>query len=239
MESLLLRAFIVAVCGVSAVRASGMDTGDALALILGIVITIFGTCACLGIYARKRNGLCTVVCGVLHSGSYRIIQAATAFPNTGKEGHLWRTRPPYRTSPPRKKRTIKHSHRKEETRLNHKPATSQEEAGPSPSLDTSQDPPQLIGRESRKQNGDLCQEDGPGSNPKQAAGRRQVDCTPDVDYLHGRCRDAGPGVDEHAVCPTLTVGAVASSGRAIHKQQQKLELSHKRPRQIVSFASNQ
>lgn len=52
-----LVAFFVAVCGVSTAQASGLDTGDALALILGIVITIFGTCACLGIYARKRNGL--------------------------------------------------------------------------------------------------------------------------------------------------------------------------------------
>uniref|UniRef100_G3MQ56 Uncharacterized protein n=1 Tax=Amblyomma maculatum TaxID=34609 RepID=G3MQ56_AMBMU len=56
-----LRAFLVAffftICGVSTAQASGLDTGDALALILGIVITIFGTCACLGVYARKRNGL--------------------------------------------------------------------------------------------------------------------------------------------------------------------------------------
>ncbi|KAH6921758.1 hypothetical protein HPB50_004664 [Hyalomma asiaticum] len=51
----LLVAFFFAVCGVSTAQAAGLDTGDALALILGIVITIFGTCACLGIYARKRN----------------------------------------------------------------------------------------------------------------------------------------------------------------------------------------
>ncbi|XP_074840196.1 small integral membrane protein 30 [Carettochelys insculpta] len=33
-----------------------LDTGDAVALLLGIVLTIIGFCACLGFYARKRNG---------------------------------------------------------------------------------------------------------------------------------------------------------------------------------------
>ncbi|XP_075785656.1 small integral membrane protein 30 [Pelodiscus sinensis] len=33
-----------------------LDAGDAVALLLGIVLTIIGFCACLGFYARKRNG---------------------------------------------------------------------------------------------------------------------------------------------------------------------------------------
>ncbi|XP_073184227.1 small integral membrane protein 30 [Lepidochelys kempii] len=33
-----------------------LDTGDAVALLLGVVLTIIGFCACLGLYARKRNG---------------------------------------------------------------------------------------------------------------------------------------------------------------------------------------
>ncbi|XP_032626723.1 small integral membrane protein 30 [Chelonoidis abingdonii] len=33
-----------------------MDSGDAIALLLGVVLTIVGFCACLGLYARKRNG---------------------------------------------------------------------------------------------------------------------------------------------------------------------------------------
>ncbi|EEC08988.1 secreted protein, putative [Ixodes scapularis] len=52
----LLIVFFVTISGISGAEASGLDTGDALALMLGIMITVFGTCACLGIYARKRNG---------------------------------------------------------------------------------------------------------------------------------------------------------------------------------------
>ncbi|XP_042551895.1 small integral membrane protein 30 [Dipodomys merriami] len=37
--------------GVEAVEA-----GDAIALLLGVVLSITGICACLGVYARKRNG---------------------------------------------------------------------------------------------------------------------------------------------------------------------------------------
>ncbi|XP_067420065.1 small integral membrane protein 30 [Emydura macquarii macquarii] len=33
-----------------------LDAGDAIALLLGIVLSIIGFCACLGLYARKRNG---------------------------------------------------------------------------------------------------------------------------------------------------------------------------------------
>lgn len=49
--------FFVVASAVSTAEASGMDTGDAMALVLGIMITVFGTCACLGVYARKRNGM--------------------------------------------------------------------------------------------------------------------------------------------------------------------------------------
>ncbi|CAG5927663.1 unnamed protein product [Menidia menidia] len=37
--------------------AEAYDAGDALALLLGTVLTMVGFCACLGWYARKRNGL--------------------------------------------------------------------------------------------------------------------------------------------------------------------------------------
>ncbi|XP_036353182.1 small integral membrane protein 30 [Ochotona princeps] len=37
--------------GVEAVEA-----GDAIALLLGVVLSITGICACLGVYSRKRNG---------------------------------------------------------------------------------------------------------------------------------------------------------------------------------------
>ncbi|XP_072233834.1 uncharacterized protein [Leuresthes tenuis] len=37
--------------------AEAYDAGDALALLLGTVVTVVGFCACLGWYARRRNGL--------------------------------------------------------------------------------------------------------------------------------------------------------------------------------------
>ncbi|KAK2858893.1 hypothetical protein Q5P01_003513 [Channa striata] len=36
--------------------AEAYDAGDALALLLGTVVTVVGFCACLGWYARRRNG---------------------------------------------------------------------------------------------------------------------------------------------------------------------------------------
>lgn len=33
-----------------------VEAGDAIALLLGVVLSLTGICACLGIYARKRNG---------------------------------------------------------------------------------------------------------------------------------------------------------------------------------------
>ncbi|XP_056101242.1 small integral membrane protein 30-like [Rhinichthys klamathensis goyatoka] len=36
--------------------AEAFDGGDALALLLGATVTLVGICACLGWYARTRNG---------------------------------------------------------------------------------------------------------------------------------------------------------------------------------------
>ncbi|XP_078595865.1 small integral membrane protein 30-like [Branchiostoma floridae x Branchiostoma japonicum] len=36
--------------------AQAFDGGDAVALILGLIIGILGICACLGCYARRRAG---------------------------------------------------------------------------------------------------------------------------------------------------------------------------------------
>ncbi|NWU83653.1 SIM30 protein, partial [Onychorhynchus coronatus] len=33
-----------------------MDAGDTIAFLLGLAVTVIGFCACLGLYARKRNG---------------------------------------------------------------------------------------------------------------------------------------------------------------------------------------
>ncbi|XP_023666277.1 small integral membrane protein 30 [Paramormyrops kingsleyae] len=36
--------------------AEALDAGDALAILLGMAITVVGFCACLGWYARSRSG---------------------------------------------------------------------------------------------------------------------------------------------------------------------------------------
>ncbi|XP_076006379.1 small integral membrane protein 30 [Genypterus blacodes] len=36
--------------------AEAYDAGDALALVLGTVVTVVGFCACMGWYARGRDG---------------------------------------------------------------------------------------------------------------------------------------------------------------------------------------
>lgn len=36
--------------------AQAFDGGDAVALLLGMAVTVVGFCACLGWYARRRNG---------------------------------------------------------------------------------------------------------------------------------------------------------------------------------------
>ncbi|KFP25971.1 Putative transmembrane protein LOC401397, partial [Colius striatus] len=33
-----------------------LDAGDTIAFLLGLAVSIIGFCACLGVYARKRNG---------------------------------------------------------------------------------------------------------------------------------------------------------------------------------------
>ncbi|XP_072123713.1 small integral membrane protein 30 [Mobula birostris] len=36
--------------------AKALDGGDAVALLLGLALSTVGLCACLGWYARRRNG---------------------------------------------------------------------------------------------------------------------------------------------------------------------------------------
>ncbi|XP_075456129.1 small integral membrane protein 30 [Ascaphus truei] len=52
--SQLMAAFISLFFMLPVVEA--MDEGDAIAVLLGVVITGIGFCACLGYYARKREG---------------------------------------------------------------------------------------------------------------------------------------------------------------------------------------
>ncbi|NWX53138.1 SIM30 protein, partial [Steatornis caripensis] len=33
-----------------------LDAGDTVAFLLGLAVSVIGFCACLGLYARKRNG---------------------------------------------------------------------------------------------------------------------------------------------------------------------------------------
>lgn len=33
-----------------------LDAGDTIAFLLGLAVSVIGFCACLGLYARKRNG---------------------------------------------------------------------------------------------------------------------------------------------------------------------------------------
>lgn len=50
----LLVALLALLGALPAVEA--VEAGDALALLLGVVLCITGLCACLGVYARKRSG---------------------------------------------------------------------------------------------------------------------------------------------------------------------------------------
>ncbi|XP_066111335.1 small integral membrane protein 30 [Saccopteryx bilineata] len=50
----LFLALISLLSGLPVVEA--VEAGDAIALFLGVVLCITGICACLGVYARKRNG---------------------------------------------------------------------------------------------------------------------------------------------------------------------------------------
>lgn len=36
--------------------AEAFDGGDAVALLLGVIISVVGVCACIGWYTRQRNG---------------------------------------------------------------------------------------------------------------------------------------------------------------------------------------
>ncbi|NWX61004.1 SIM30 protein, partial [Promerops cafer] len=33
-----------------------LDAGDTIAFLLGLAVSVIGFCACLGLYARRRNG---------------------------------------------------------------------------------------------------------------------------------------------------------------------------------------
>lgn len=48
---LVLVALLLVLPGVEA-----MDAGDTIAFLLGLAVSVIGFCACLGLYARKRNG---------------------------------------------------------------------------------------------------------------------------------------------------------------------------------------
>ncbi|NXJ69024.1 SIM30 protein, partial [Rostratula benghalensis] len=34
-----------------------LDAGDTIAFLVGLAVSVIGFCACLGLYARKRNGV--------------------------------------------------------------------------------------------------------------------------------------------------------------------------------------
>ncbi|KAM8765368.1 small integral membrane protein 30 [Rhynchonycteris naso] len=57
MTSVSAQLFLVLISlllGLPVVEA--VEAGDAIALFIGVVLCITGICACLGVYARKRNG---------------------------------------------------------------------------------------------------------------------------------------------------------------------------------------
>uniref|UniRef100_A0A8C4P2R0 Small integral membrane protein 30 n=1 Tax=Dromaius novaehollandiae TaxID=8790 RepID=A0A8C4P2R0_DRONO len=44
-----------------------LDAGDTVAFLLGLAVSVIGFCACLGLYARKRNGqMCRFLYVKLH-----------------------------------------------------------------------------------------------------------------------------------------------------------------------------
>lgn len=56
ISSILSVVFAIAIINVTCVSAgTGMQFGDGLALVLGIVLTTLGILACLGKYARKLS----------------------------------------------------------------------------------------------------------------------------------------------------------------------------------------
>ncbi|NXD79251.1 SIM30 protein, partial [Halcyon senegalensis] len=48
---LILISLLLVLPGVEA-----LDAGDTIAFLLGLAVSVIGFCACLGLYARKRNG---------------------------------------------------------------------------------------------------------------------------------------------------------------------------------------
>ncbi|XP_049631099.1 small integral membrane protein 30-like [Suncus etruscus] len=57
MTSVYTQWFIVLISLLSVLPiVEAVEDGDAIALLLGVVFSITGICACLGVYARKRNG---------------------------------------------------------------------------------------------------------------------------------------------------------------------------------------
>ena len=55
VSSYFVSLFVI-LLGLFVPTVSAFDAGDAIALVLGLVIGILGICACLGYYARKRSG---------------------------------------------------------------------------------------------------------------------------------------------------------------------------------------
>ncbi|XP_023557169.1 uncharacterized protein LOC111812661 isoform X1 [Octodon degus] len=57
MTSVSTQLFIVLISLLLVLPAvEAVEAGDAIALLLGVVLSVTGICACLGVYARKRNG---------------------------------------------------------------------------------------------------------------------------------------------------------------------------------------
>ncbi|XP_049627866.1 small integral membrane protein 30-like [Suncus etruscus] len=57
MTSVSTQWFIVLISLLSVLPVvEAVETGDAIALLQGVVLSITGICACLGVYAQKRNG---------------------------------------------------------------------------------------------------------------------------------------------------------------------------------------
>ena len=55
-DNMILVRFVVFVLCSLIPGVAAFDAGDAIALVLGLVLGILGICACLGYYARKRAG---------------------------------------------------------------------------------------------------------------------------------------------------------------------------------------
>ena len=53
----LFQVFLALVFACLVERVSAFDGGDAAALIIGLILGIMGICACLGVYARRQQGV--------------------------------------------------------------------------------------------------------------------------------------------------------------------------------------